>query len=99
MNGNVIRVPVRSLKEQFSRSSEAWREQSDPIFRFWAAGDWWGFPFFSLSASRPLGTDWSHGSSRAALCGRGGSETRRTLRADGWQPDWSRESDLGRCVV
>ena len=22
------------------------------IFRFWAEGDWWGFPFFSLSASR-----------------------------------------------
>jgi hypothetical protein len=27
-----------SLKEQFSRSSEAWKEQSDPIFRFWAEG-------------------------------------------------------------
>jgi hypothetical protein len=55
MNGNVIRVPARSLKEQFSRSSEAWKEQSDPIFRFWAEGDWWGFPFFSLSASRYFG--------------------------------------------
>jgi hypothetical protein len=32
--------------------SEAWKEQSDPIFRFWAEGDWWGFPFFSLTASR-----------------------------------------------
>ena len=55
MNGNVIRVPARSLKEQFSRSSEAWKEQSDPIFRFWAEGDWWGFPFFSLTASRYFG--------------------------------------------
>ena len=55
MNGNMIRVPARSLKEQFSRSSEAWKEQSDPIFRFWAEGDWWGFPFFSLSASRYFG--------------------------------------------
>src|ERR1700693_6266622 len=55
MNGNVIRVPARSLKDQFSRSSEAWKEQSDPIFRFWAEGDWWGFPFFSLSASRYFG--------------------------------------------
>src|ERR1700688_3837147 len=55
MNGNVIRVPARSLKEQFSKSSEAWKEQSDPIFRFWAEGDWWGFPFFSLSASRYFG--------------------------------------------
>jgi hypothetical protein len=52
MNGSVIRELSRSLKEQFSRSSEAWKEQSDPIFRFWAEGDWWGFPFFSLSASR-----------------------------------------------
>jgi hypothetical protein len=52
---DVIRVPARSLKEQFSRSSEAWKEQSDPIFRFWAEGDWWGFPFFSLSASRYFG--------------------------------------------
>jgi hypothetical protein len=55
MNGNVIRVPARSLKEQFSRGSGAWKEQSDPIFRFWAEGDWWGFPFFSLSASRYFG--------------------------------------------
>ena len=55
MNGNVIRVPARSLKEQFSKRSEAWKEQSDPIFRFWAEGDWWGFPFFSLSASRYFG--------------------------------------------
>jgi hypothetical protein len=52
MNVSVIREPSRSLKEQFSRSSEAWKEQSDPIFRFWAEGDWWGFPYFSLSASR-----------------------------------------------
>src|ERR1700683_5826176 len=55
MNGSVIREPSRSLKEQFSRSSKAWKEQSDPIFRFWAEGDWWGFPFFSLSASRYFG--------------------------------------------
>jgi hypothetical protein len=41
-----------SISEQFSKGSEAWKEQSDPIFRFWAEGDWWGFPFFSLSASR-----------------------------------------------
>ena len=50
-----MRVPARSLKEQFSRGSEAWKEQSDPIFRFWAEGDWWGFQFFSLSASRHFG--------------------------------------------
>ena len=50
MIDNVVRVPARSLKEQFSRGSEAWKEQSDPIFRFWAEGDWWGFPFFSLNA-------------------------------------------------
>jgi hypothetical protein len=55
MNDNVMRVSVRSLKEQFSGGSEAWKEQSDPIFRFWAEGDWWGFPFFSLSASRYFG--------------------------------------------
>src|ERR1700690_202872 len=55
MNGSVIREPSRSLKEQFSRSSEAWKERSDSIFRFWAEGDWWGFPFFSLSASRYFG--------------------------------------------
>jgi hypothetical protein len=55
MSDNVIRVPPRSLKEQFSRNSEAWKEQSDPIFRFWTEGDWWGFPFFSLSASRYFG--------------------------------------------
>jgi hypothetical protein len=41
MNGNVIRVPAWSLKDQFSKGSEAWKEQSDPIFRFWAEGDWW----------------------------------------------------------
>jgi hypothetical protein len=55
MNDSVIREPSRSLKEQFSRSSEAWKEQSDPIFRFWTEGDWWGFRFFSLSASRYFG--------------------------------------------
>jgi hypothetical protein len=55
MSDNVLRIPVRSLKEQFSRGSEAWKEQSDPIFRFCAEGDWWGFPFFSLSASRYFG--------------------------------------------
>jgi hypothetical protein len=55
LNGNVIREPSRSLKEQFSRSTEAWKEQSDPIFRFWSERDWWGFPFFSLSASRYFG--------------------------------------------
>jgi hypothetical protein len=49
------RLPARSLKEQFSRSSETWKEQSDPIFRFWVGGDWWSFPFFSLSASRYFG--------------------------------------------
>jgi hypothetical protein len=50
MNGSIIRELSRSLKEQISRSSEAWKEQPDPIFRFWAEGEWWGFPFFSLSA-------------------------------------------------
>src|ERR1700739_2184325 len=55
MSDNVLGVPTRSLKEQFSRGSEAWKEQSDPIFRFWVEGDWWGFPFFSLSASRYFG--------------------------------------------
>jgi hypothetical protein len=52
MSDNVARVSVRSLKEQFSRGSEAWKEQSEPIFRFWADGDWLGFPFYSLSAGR-----------------------------------------------
>jgi hypothetical protein len=55
MNDSVLRVPPRLLKEQFSRVSDAWKEQSDPIFRFWVEGDWWGFPFFSLSASRYFG--------------------------------------------
>jgi hypothetical protein len=48
-------VPTRSLKEQFSKGADAWKEQSDPIFRFSIEGDWWGFPFFSLSASRYFG--------------------------------------------
>ena len=55
MNDKMIRVPARSLKEQSSRGSEAWKEQSDPIFRFSTEGDWWGFPFFSLRASRYFG--------------------------------------------
>jgi hypothetical protein len=55
MDDDVKRPPARSLKEQFSRGSEAWKDQSDPIFRFWAEGDLWGFPFFSLSASRYFG--------------------------------------------
>jgi hypothetical protein len=55
MNDNATRLPARSLREQFSGGSAAWKEQSDPIFRFWAEGDWWGFPFFSLSASRYFG--------------------------------------------
>ena len=25
------------------------RAFSDPIFRFWAEGDWWGFPFYALT--------------------------------------------------
>src|SRR5271165_6941111 len=44
MSDNVIRAPARSLKEQFSKGSGAWKEQSDPIFRF-----------FSLTASRYFG--------------------------------------------
>src|ERR1700738_3996968 len=55
MSDNVIRAPARSSKEQFSKGSEARKEQSDPIFRFSTEGDWWGFPFFSLSASRYFG--------------------------------------------
>jgi len=55
MSDNVTRLSVRSLKEQFSRGSEAWKDESEPIFRFWAEGDWWGFPFYSLSASRYFG--------------------------------------------
>ena len=51
----MIRVPAGSLQEQFSKGSVAWKEQPDPIFRFWVEGDWWGFPFFSLSASRYFG--------------------------------------------
>jgi hypothetical protein len=31
MSDDVIRITARSLKEQFSRGSEAWKEQSDPI--------------------------------------------------------------------
>ena len=34
MSDKVMLVPARSLKEQFSRSSEAWKEQSDPVFGF-----------------------------------------------------------------
>jgi hypothetical protein len=52
MSDNLVRLPARSLKEQFSKGSVAWKEQSDAIFQFWTEGDWWGFPFFSLSASR-----------------------------------------------
>jgi len=48
MSDNVIRAPTRSLKEQFSKGSDAWKEQSDPIFRFWTEGDCWGFPFFGF---------------------------------------------------
>jgi hypothetical protein len=55
MNGSVIREPSRSLKEQFSRSSEAWKEQSGSDLSVLGRGDWWGFPFFSLSASRYFG--------------------------------------------
>jgi hypothetical protein len=76
MNDNVTRVSVRSLKEQFSRNSEAWKEQSDPIFRFWAEGHWWGFVFFRLSASRYLGD-------KETLCvsiGRLGSSSSRVRR-------------------
>ena len=43
------------LSLAFSRGSEAWKEQSQPIFRFWAEADWWDFPFLSLSASRYFG--------------------------------------------
>jgi hypothetical protein len=50
-----MRLPARSLKDQFSRSSETWKEQSDPPFRFCVERDWWGFPSFSLSASRYFG--------------------------------------------
>ena len=70
MNGSVIREPSRSLKEQFSGSTEAWREQSDPIFRFWAEGDWRGFPFFSLNASRYFGDKVSAVESKPASDGR-----------------------------
>jgi len=45
----------RSRHGQFSRSSEPCKEQSDPIFRFWAKGDSRGFPLFTLSASRYFG--------------------------------------------
>ena len=38
MNGSVIREPPRSLKEQFSRSSEAWKEQSDRPTRSFGSG-------------------------------------------------------------
>ena len=55
MNDNMMRPPARSLKEQFSKRSEAWKDQSDPIFWFSTEGDLWGFPFFSLSASRYFG--------------------------------------------
>ena len=95
MSDNVIRGPARSLKEQFSKGSEAWKDQSDPIFRFSTEGDWWGFPFFSLSASRYFGDKetlclyWSLGSLviigpkvldfYAAFC----SHRATCLRADG----------------
>jgi hypothetical protein len=35
MSDNVMRMPSRSLKEHFSKGSDAWKEHSDPIFRFW----------------------------------------------------------------
>ena len=46
---------IRSGRVLLNGGSEACKEQSDPIFRFSADGDWWGFPFFSLSASRYFG--------------------------------------------
>src|ERR1700732_949145 len=52
MNGNVIRVPARSLNEQFSRGSgrgKSRRIRSACSGQRQTAG---GFPFFSLSASR-----------------------------------------------
>jgi hypothetical protein len=55
MNGSVIREPSRSLKEQFSRSSEAWKEQSTRSFGSGQRETGGGFPFFSLSASRYFG--------------------------------------------
>jgi hypothetical protein len=54
MIDSLVRVPARSLKEQFSRGSEAWKEQSDPIFRS-GQRETGGFPVFSLSASRYFG--------------------------------------------
>jgi hypothetical protein len=45
-------MPAGSLKEQFSKGSEAWKEQSDLIFRFSTEGDWWASP---TSASAPAG--------------------------------------------
>jgi hypothetical protein len=55
MSDNVTRLQARSLKEQFSRNSEAWKEQSDPIFRFYTEGDWWGLMRWKR---HPLGDDW-----------------------------------------
>ena len=48
-------MPTLLLKGQFSRGSEAWKKQSDTIFRFWTEGDSWGFLFFSLGTSRYFG--------------------------------------------
>ena len=50
MNDNLGFQPTRSLKQQFSRPSEVWKEHAEPVFRFWTAGDCWAFPFFSLDS-------------------------------------------------
>jgi hypothetical protein len=60
MSDNMILAPARSLKEQFSRGSEAWKAVRSDLSVLDRV-DWWGFPFFSLSASRYFGD-------KATLC-------------------------------
>jgi hypothetical protein len=55
MNGSVIRESSQSLKEQFSRISEAWKEAVRSDLSVLGSGRLVGFPFFSLSASRYVG--------------------------------------------
>ena len=52
MSDNMNAGAVTVAEEQFSKGSDAWKEQSDPIFRFWTEGT--GGAFRSL-VSAPAG--------------------------------------------
>ena len=55
MNDNVLRVPARSLKGAILQRLRGVERAVGSNLRFSTEGDWWGFPFFSLSASRYFG--------------------------------------------